>query len=415
MPTHGSSAELSDQMRLLLVNYEYPPVGGGAATATQSIAREMVELGHEVTVVTGRFGQVSADYDEMGIRVHRIPCFRGRPDRCTVFEMLTFTVSSLFSAFSLSASSFDGVIAFFTIPSGPMAAATHLLYGWKYVVSLRGGDVPGLTPEISWIHRLLTPLRRYVLTRADAVVANSEGLRRLSEAADPVAVQVIPNGVDADFFHPADDLTRDGDERPLRILFAGRFQKQKNLPYLFDQCARLPQGSFVLHLVGDGPLKSELKILAERRGIAPAIVWHGWLPRAGLREVYQATDCLVNPSFYEGLPNVVLEAMASGLPVLASNIPGNDALVRPGETGYLFDPAAGNGLQRALEKLLADHTVRSRLGANGRARVVSQFSWKTVARSYAELFEGKKVCDFQSARDQTLDHQRPLAFAGNQQ
>jgi glycosyltransferase involved in cell wall biosynthesis len=377
-------------MRLLLVNYEYPPVGGGAATATQAIAQKLVALGHQVTVFTGSFREVAPQYEEMGVTVRRIPCFRRRADRCSIFEMFTFTLVSLFMVFSLRRYSFDGVIAFFAMPSGAMAVGAHLLYDLPYVISLRGGDVPGLTPEVSWMHRFLTPLRRYILAHATAVVANSDGLRELSEAADSVATQVIPNGVDADFFRPtAADFAQDDKTPVLRILFVGRFQKQKNLPYLFEQCAHLPLDRFVLHLVGDGPLRAELHLLAEQRGIASAIVWHGWLPRPALRAIYQAADCLVNPSFYEGMPNVVLEAMACGLPVLASNIPGNDALVRPGETGYLFDPAQGNGLQHALEELLADRSLISRFGANGRARAVAQWSWERVARSYVSLFGEK--------------------------
>jgi glycosyltransferase involved in cell wall biosynthesis len=280
------------------------------------------------------------------------------------------------------------LIVFFSLPSGPIGAAAHRWYGLPYVVSLRGGDVPGLTPEVNWMHRLLNPIRRYILEHSVAVIANAEGLRRLSEATDPISVQVIPNGVDTEFFYPPSiDPETDVRHRPFRILFVGRFQGQKNLPYLLQECARLAPGSFELHLVGDGPFNPQLHKLAQELGIAAAITWHGWLARPALRDVYQSVHCFINPSLYEGMPNVVLEAMACALPVLASNIPGNDALVVPGETGYLFDLQKPDALFHAIDKLMADPVLCSQLGSNGRTRVVNQFSWRKVAKAYLHLLQ----------------------------
>jgi glycosyltransferase involved in cell wall biosynthesis len=245
----------------------------------------------------------------------------------------------------------DAILIFFLLPSGPIGAIAKLFFGLPYVVSLRGGDVPGLVSQLNLIHKTVAPLRHFVLKHARAVVANSDGLRKLSEAADRYPIRVIPNGVDADFFRPDRTGFRpDRSHGPLRILFVGRFQEQKNLPFLLRQFARLPLGRFELHLVGDGPQKKTLRDLAKQLGIEGSIVWHGWMPRAALPQVYQSADCLVNPSLYEGMPNAVLEAMACGLPVVASKVPGNDALVLDGETGFLFEleePARSHGRVRS--------------------------------------------------------------------
>src|SRR5207245_2833077 len=149
------------------------------------------------------------------------------------------------------------------------------------------------------------------------------GLRRLSEATDRFSVRLIPNGVDPELFRPG----LKGQSDRLRILFAGRFQKQKNLSILLQQVAMLEPGTFELHLVGDGALRNELRLSARQLRIEKYIAWHGWLSRAGLIKLYQSVDCFVYPSLYEGLPNTILEAMACGLPVVASDIPGNNELV----------------------------------------------------------------------------------------
>jgi glycosyltransferase involved in cell wall biosynthesis len=371
-------------MRLLLVNYEYPPLGGGAATATEAIARELAALDHKITILTAGFRDLPSQSDEDGVTIVRVTSLRKRADRSSVLEMFTFIMSSLlFLPSVISKYRPDGLIAFFSIPSGPIGAAARLFFRIPYVVSLRGGDVPGLTPEVTPLHRLLSPLRRYVLRHAIAVVANSSGLKKLSEKTDRGPVQVIPNGVDTEFFYPSPQKSGRG---PLRILFVGRFHAQKNVSCLLEQCAHLPRQSFELHLAGDGPLRHALENLANQLGLSEAIQWHGWVSRADLRELYQRADCFVNPSFYEGLPNSVLEAMASGLAVIASRVPGNEDLVQHGETGLLFDLDAPSQLASHLRVLIDEPALAPRMGDAGRKVALKDYSWRKVAERYRALF-----------------------------
>ena len=385
-------------MKFLLVNHEYPPVGAGAATAIEAIARNLSALGHDVTVLTANYDSLPGCRTEEGVSVRRIKCIRQRPDRSNLFEMMTFLVVALLSLPAiLRRNQPNGLIVFFSLPSGPIGAVAKIFFGAPYVVSLRGGDVPGLVPELNLLHKLAAPLRRYVLRHARALVSNSEGLRKLSEATDSYPVRVIPNGVDAEFFRPGAARSKvSGSNSPLRILFVGRFQQQKNLGFLLRQLAKLPSGSFELHLVGDGPQKKCLEHLAEQLGINKSIIWYGWIPRATLPKVYQSVDCLVNPSLYEGMPNVVLEAMACGLPVIASKIPGHEALVLEEETGFLFDLQDPAGLISALIQL-RDVDLYRRLVVCSSALAAQLFSWKNVASQYANLFDSHRELDVSQA------------------
>jgi glycosyltransferase involved in cell wall biosynthesis len=394
MAIHGSSAELSGQMRLLLVNYEYPPVGAGAATATQAIARNLVALGHHVTILTGSFRNLPPRSEENGVTVLRVRCLRRRVDRCSVFEMFSFTLSALLSLPSVRASTHpSALIVFFSLPTGPVGAVARSWYDLPYLVSLRGGDVPGLTPEVNWIHRLLAPIRRHILKRAAAVVANSEGLRDLSEAADPIPVHVIPNGVDTDFFRPSPESWVSARER-FRILFVGRFQAQKNLAVLLEQLAALREqrpGRFEIHLVGDGPLRTELKTKANNLCLSDDIVWHDWLEREELSKICRSCHCFVNPSLYEGMPNAVLEAMACAKPIVASRVPGNDAVVQHGITGFLFPLDEPASLRESLQILIDDPARGEEMGRLGREWVTRDFSWEKVAAAYIELLERRET------------------------
>jgi glycosyltransferase involved in cell wall biosynthesis len=373
----------------LLINYEYPPVGAGAATATQAIARSVVALGHSATVLTSAFHDLAGTREEEGIRVIRVPSARRRCEAASIFEMAQFMFRATHVVRRIARSErSDGMIAFFSIPSGPAALWANLDRGVPYVVSLRGGDVPGTETRLAWIHRCLAPLRRKILRTARAVVANSPGLKQFAERADPVPVLMVPNGVDTEFFTPL--LSSRPSGLPPRLLFVGRFQAQKNLFWLLHQLASIRRETslkFTLDLVGDGPQRPALVASVSDLQLGDVVRLHRWEDRASLKGRYQAADLLINPSTYEGMPNVVLEAMACGRPVLASRVPGNDAVVVDGVTGRLYSPNDAVDFAACLAGLISQPDLRDRMGAVGRSLSISDHSWFSTTQSYLELLD----------------------------
>ncbi len=378
-------------MRLLIVNYEYPPIGAGAASASWFLARTLAGLGHRVSVVTSAFAEHRGVSLEDGVRIHRIPAWRRRIDRSDTRQMAFFGGSGVvFAPRIVRAERIQGVIVFFTLPSGLVGYWLKARYGLPYVVSLRGGDVPGLVPELNRTHRRIRWLRRRILRSARAIVANSQGLAELSARTDPFPVSVIPNGVDSALFHPSPRASSADLAGGFQILFVGRFQNQKNLALLLDELARLRRegtAAFTLNVVGDGPLGPKMRERARRLKLDDRTVWHGWVAKPKMVELYQSADCLVNPSLYEGLPNTVLEAMACGLPVVASRVIGNDDLVTEGENGFLFELEEPWQLGSALRYLIQDPATARRMGAAGRARLLERYCWEEVAAAYLLLFE----------------------------
>ena len=165
---------------LCLLNYEYPPIGAGAASATQAMANSLTRQGHRVVVVTAGIGDLVGERMEAGVRTIRLHCRRQRADRASLSEMLSFVAAAWKRLPAIARSiDCDGIICFFTLPCGPAAWHTWKKTGIPYVVSLRGGDVPGLVASIDWMHRVLAPLRRAILRNAVSIVANSEGLQQL--------------------------------------------------------------------------------------------------------------------------------------------------------------------------------------------------------------------------------------------
>jgi glycosyltransferase involved in cell wall biosynthesis len=372
-------------MNLLLINYEYPPIGGGAATATYHTAHELAKQGHQVIVLSANYQKLSGWIEEEGVKVYRCKALRKFADHSSLLEQLSFVISAAFILPRLLKKyAIEGTIIYFSLPDGPLGLWGKILKKTPYVISLRGGDVPGVETSIKGLHYFLTPIRRLILKHSLAIVANSQGLKQASQQIDFFPVVVIPNGVDIDFFRP------NAHNSPgFRFLFVGRFHQQKNLFFTLEQLEQLRKNTdlpFEFHIVGDGPLKNSLQAYANQLNLNSIIKWHGWLERSKILELYQHSDCLLNLSLYEGMPNVVLEAMSCGLPIIASKVIGNDAVVQHGKTGYLVDLKNTSQLQEILLSLLDNPKLAKQLGHTGRDWVVKAFSWANVAKEYVQLF-----------------------------
>ena len=137
-------------------------------------------------------------------------------------------------------------------------------------------------------------------------------------------------------------------------------------------------------MVGAGPLRGELEALAKDLKINSAVSFSGWLPKSELPGVYRLADVFVLPSADEGMPNVVLEAMASGLPVIATKISGNEELVKDGENGYLVPSGDARALADKLEFLINNKNLSGELGKKS-LEIAGKYSWESVARQYLNL------------------------------
>ncbi|MEI7869570.1 MAG: glycosyltransferase family 4 protein [Candidatus Methylumidiphilus sp.] len=376
-------------MRVLMVNYEFPPIGGGAATATLFLAKSVLAQGHEVCVLTGAIGDLRGWTLEDGIEVIRVPSLRKLKDRASILDMSSFALAGMLGLpFVVRRFMPDCAIVMFTIPCGHIGLALKKIWNIPYVVSLRGGDVPRFSPSVDRYHRYLRPFRHMILGSACAVVANSAGLAELAHETDPFHVVVIPNGVDCHFFRPSErDMSA---THRFNFLFVGRFtSEQKNLARLLEELATLNRtysGQFLFHVVGDGPERESLMRLALQLGLEAIVIWHGWIDREKLRDIYKSSDCLVNVSLVEGMSNVILEAMASGLPVIASAVRGNTETVIHGESGLLFDLGHSDNLQQMLRYVLEDRDAARVLGLRAREIAQTRFSWDSTAESYMAFF-----------------------------
>jgi glycosyltransferase involved in cell wall biosynthesis len=375
-------------MRILILNSEYPPIGGGAGNASAHIAAQLEKMGHLIMVVTSRFGGLPHQEQNGGVTIHRIPALRRRQDRSTPLEQALFILSASVWILSLLPHfKPNATLAFFGVPSGAVAWLAKKIYNIPYIVSLRGGDVPGFRPyDFDVYHKLITPFLRIIWRNASAVVANSNGLRVLANAFDSrIDIPIIPNGIDLQSYK-----TLDRDWSFPRLLSVGRLVHQKGLDLAMRALGGLKEFDWEWRIAGDGPQQAALQSLAKELGIGDRVIFLGWQSREQLTEWYRRANIFLFPSRHEGMPNAMLEAMSSGLPVIASCIAGNEELVMDDKTGLLVPSEDIERLQTALKKLLSDPALREHMGEAARRQVEDNYSWETTARQYALLLEKVK-------------------------
>ena len=372
-------------MKILLVNSEYPPIGGGAGNATANIARLLARMGNQVLLLTSRFDGLGHKEVQDKVQLVRVPALRRRMDRSNAFEQMSFMGAAFFFPFGLVQQFQPEVtLAFFGLPSGAVAWLLKLFMGISYIVSLRGGDVPGFRPyDFRVYHRLAAPFLRLIWHGASSVVANSQGLKELAAAFDEtIEIPIIPNGVDLEkFYLPQRDWS------PPCILSVGRVVYQKGLDLGLRALADIKDLEWQWYIAGDGPQMPVLQAMARQYGLTERIHFLGWQAAEGMKKRYAEANLFLFPSRHEGMPNAMLEAMASGLPVVATRIAGNEELVVSGETGVLVPTEDVEALRESLRLLLSQAKLREQMGRAARRRVEQSFSWERVAERYQVILE----------------------------
>jgi glycosyltransferase involved in cell wall biosynthesis len=372
-------------MRILVLIYEYPPVGGGGGMVAREISLGLARLGHDVRVITTHYKELPRQEDQEGVRVVRIPAARRALYRASLLDMLCFVLSGIWSGIGhLRLWQPDVIHVHFAVPTGPVAWVLSRLSGIPYVLTAHLGDVPGGVPDKTthWF-RWVYPFTPAIWRDAARVVAVSNHTRQLALQHYPVDIQVIPNGVDRGRLDPGELCVN----RPARILFAGRFVGQKNPHQIIDTLKALEDLEWDCVLAGDGPLREKMTHQIRSLGLENRIRLTGWVSPDEVIEWMRSSDILFMPSHSEGLPVVGVQSLAMGLAIVASPSGGFIDLVDDGENGYLIEVNQPEGYARVLRDLLSDpaRLLRARQASRSKAQA---FDLQTIVGAYEELLKG---------------------------
>lgn len=383
-------------IRVLMLNYEFPPLGGGAANATYYILKRMQGREDlEVDLVTSSPGATTFERWEPNITLHKIDVKKKAIHYWTQLEVLRWSWYARRQIKALMAEKdYDVCHAFFGIPCGFVASLFRK--DLPYIVSLRGSDVPGFNDRFAFQYILLKPLIRRVWRQANIVVALSEEGREDAWRTDSGRhIEIIPNGINTDEFCPRPDvrMARRTTDSRVWIICTSRLVARKGVDYLIKALPALKRyyGNFVVQIIGDGNIKEKLIKLTKDLDVEDMVQFRGYLKHDKLPGEYQASDIFVLPSLTEAFCNSRIEAMACGLPIVTTNTGGVRAVMgeRRGiiaDNGFVVSPRAPEALCSTLEALIKDEDLREEMGQKSLEHI-AKFTWESVTDSYVRLYE----------------------------
>ncbi len=368
-------------IRVCFVVSHFHPFQSGAERQALEQGAELVRIGHLVQVVTKYEPSLPRDDVVRGVQVRR--WVRTSP-RGPLFG-LTF-VAGVFHALRRLRASYDLV---HTHQGLWEAIATGLARPWlKGAPTLVQPASSGYYGEAQELTRTKGfPILRRLILRNTAFAAISADIERewLALGVPAARLSRMASGVDTRRFHPGpSEVEAELPPRP-RVLFTGRLHPQKNLDVLLDAWSDLTQQVQAnLLLVGDGPDRDRLRQRTRALGIAGQVHFLGAVPDPA--SYLRAADVFVLPSVAEGMSNSLLEAMATGLPCVASSIGGNVDLIDENQTGLLIRPDRPENWTAALRRILGDPDLGRRLGVAAKQRIEKEFALNIIAGRYVALY-----------------------------
>ena len=339
-------------MRILVLNYEFPPIGGGGGRFAADLCRHLTRFGHQVRVQTSRFQGLPHKEVHEGYEIYRTWSGRRQAHTCSVPEMGYYLAANLIPVMRHAASWRPQVInVHFAVPTGVLAWIIRQTTGIPYVLSAQLGDVPGGVPvQTDHLFRWLKPFTVPIWRDAAAVTVPSDEVAELVQRAYSLPAHVIPNGVELEALNPLPPKVH----TPIRLVFVGRFSPQKNLIFLLEVLEKLKDLNWRLDLVGDGPLRSELEDLSRRGNLAAKVQFHGWVTPEAATDIMRHSDMLVLPSLSEGLPLVGLQALGLGLALATSDHRSLKDLVQDGVNGFTCSVTDVEAFAHRLRDLVAN-------------------------------------------------------------
>lgn len=356
-----------------MLNYEYPPLGGGTGIANRYLLKEFSgQKDLQLDLLTSSPDNYCEEKINPNIKIIRLNIGKKnlKLHHQTIINLISYFIQS--TIFTLKyKQNYDLIHAFSGLPGG----ITAWLSGKPYLISLRGGEEQGYDKGNDKYFKLINPLLGLVYSQAKSLDANSQYLKQLVLKSFPnLSIKIIYNGVDTKKFYPPKKPPRN-----YQIICTSRFGNRKGVEYLIKAMplvlTKIPQAK--LQIVGEGVLKPQLIKLAKKLRLAGSVEFLGLINHDHLPVIYRRAKLFALPSLSESQSNSLLEALASGLPVVATNIGGNPEIVNK-NNGILVPPENSQALAKTIIEVLANPWPN--------IKADKKFSWEQTAKEYFQLY-----------------------------
>jgi glycosyltransferase involved in cell wall biosynthesis len=353
----------------ILVNLFPPKWLAGTEIATYYIAEHLAQHGHEVHVITSLDEGLPEKSCEKGFHIHRLPRVRIR-----FVGVLAFWVDIVRTLQKIK----PDIVHAQSFGSGMPALLSNRLLKIPYVIYGRGSDV--YLPD--WFTKLTA---KGILKNASTVIALTEHMKDAMQAIYSRDIIVVPNGIN---LNEVAEKETEGGNPSKRVLFVGRLHPVKGVQYLLGAMKmvhqELPEAKLIL--VGDGEEREHLENLTDSLGIRGCVEFAGRVPHDRVQDYMNRAEVFVLPSLSEGFPVTILEAMACGLPVVATRVGGIPDIIEDGTNGYLVDARDQEQIAEALLRVLQDKMLQKIMSNNNR-KSAEKYRWDTVAATLEGVYQ----------------------------
>jgi L-malate glycosyltransferase len=377
-------------MRILMLNYEFPPVGGGGGVASYKLAKGFVQLGHQVDYLTSHYQNLKKLEVVDSVNVYRVFA-PGRKDRATAsfISMFCYDFFAILKGIRLcQKNNYDFINTQFAIPTGPVGLFLSKIFKIKSILSLHGGDIydpsKKSSPHRHWYWRIIV---RFILNNSDILVCQSSNTEKntIKYFQPKKKIHIIPLPYEKFKFKKVSREKLGMSKNNFYLISVGRLVERKGYKYLIRALSLLPK-KIHLNLIGDGPLENQLKNLAKKLKVEERVNFLGFIPEEKKFQYLANSDLYILSSLHEGFGIVLQEAMQVGLPIVATNNGGQVDLIKDGVNGSMVKPRNPFALKEKIFLFYKNDKLRKIVSKNNLS-IINKFSLKKIANDYLKRYK----------------------------
>lgn len=377
-------------MNILILNYEYPPLGGGAGMVTQHLATEFTSKGHSVTILTTWFPGEPEYHVENNLTIIRVLSTRKHAHQSNPLEMHDWVKKSRhYAAQHFRSGQFDVCLANFTLPGGAVARYLLRKLQLPYIILSHGHDIPWFSPRQMFVwHLLCYPVIKSIMLHSRYNVVLTKQLKKSADnfLGNHYAEKnkVIPNGLLS--FDVRGGF--DAGDKVIQALFVGRLVEQKDPLSVVRAFKRLKADNIPIHLkiIGDGNLKGTIEDYIIKNNLED-IELTGKISQSQVMEEYTKAHLLIAPSREEAMSLSVLEAVSCGLYICATDVSGNREIISEGLNGNFVQYGNPADIADKIQSFYTEKFLKNYRYPEFLAQYMQQnYSWDSAANMYLDLF-----------------------------
>ena len=372
-------------MKILMLNYEFPPVGGGGGVASYKLAKGFIKLGHQVDYITSSYKNLKKREIIDRIKIYRV-FSPTRKDRATAsfISMLCYDFFAILQGIKLcQKNKYDFINTQFAIPTGPVGIILSKIFKIKNILTLLGGDIydpsKKSSPHLHWYWRIIV---RFIINNADVLTCEAKDVQKntLKYFHPKKEIHVIPLPYERFKFKKTNKEKLGMSKNKFYLISVGRLVERKGYKYLIKALSLLPN-KIHLNLIGDGPLENQLKNLSKKLKVDNRIDFLGFIPEEKKFQYLANSDLYVLPSLHEGFGIVLQEAMQVGLPIVATDNGGQVDFIKNGLNGFMIKPKNSVLLAEKILIFFKKNNIRKDISKNN-LNIINKFNVKIIAKNY---------------------------------